>query len=229
MQNEDFKPFSELLDAAYDLLGKTPAARVISAGSKALFFNAVKHYSLEQVSGALAAHCQEGTFTPVPADVKTQIEKHATAQWVSADEAWATAPKLESDAGVINQVVAGALAVAQGLIDSGDMIGARRAFIDAYNARVEQAKAHPDPAQRVPVTFVSGGNLPRRDEDAHGGRMMLLERAQSAGLLRAPQVQRQLLEHAAPRAPSAPPPEFKAMLLKLQGKTMPPPEEQDYE
>lgn len=225
MNNDDFKPFCSLIVATYDLMGKTPAARVISPGSQALFFNAVKHYTLEQVSGALTAHCREGTFTPVPADIKAQVEKHLALVWVSADEAWAIAPKLESDAGVINQVVAAALAVAQQLIDSGDMVAARRAFIDAYNARVEQAKAHPDPAQRVPVSFISGGNLPKRHEDAHGERVMLLERAQSVGLL--PGGQRQQI--AAPRANSGPPPEFKALLLSMQGKTMPPPEAEDYE
>lgn len=225
MRDDEFKQFSALLVATYDLMGKTPAARVISPGSQALFFNAVKHYTLEQVSRALTAHCREGTFTPVPNDIKVQVEKHLALAWVSADEAWATAPKLESDAGVINQVVAAALAVAQQLIDSGDMVAARRAFIDAYNARVEQAKAHPDPAQRVPVTFVSGGNLPQRHQDAHGERVMLLERAQSVGLL--PGTQRQQI--AAPHANAGPPPEFKALLLNMKAKTMPKPEREDYE
>ena len=122
-------------------------------------------------------------------------------------------------------VLAGGGAVAQSLIDSGEMVAARRAFIDAYNARVDQAKAHPDPAQRVPVTFVSGGNLPQRHEDAHGERIMLLERAQSVGLL--PGGQRQHI--AAPRTSSGPPPEFKKLLLEMKGKAMPSPEAQDYE
>lgn len=229
MRPTDRRLFGEVMLDAYESIGQ---GQRYTEGGLDLMFAAMQDLSLQQIQQALVQHINDeknGRWRPNTAMIRDQIARHAPAQWVSADEAWATAPKLESDAGVINQVVAGALAVAQSLIDSGDMIGARRAFIDAYNARVEQAKAHPDPAQRVPVTFVSGGNLPRRDEDAHGGRMMLLERAQSAGLLRAPQVQRQLLENAAPRAPSAPPPEFKAMLLKLQGKTMPPPEEQDYE
>lgn len=227
MQTDDFKAFSQVLAATYDLMGKTPAARVISPGAQALFFNSVKHYTLEQVSAALAAHCQEGTFTPVPADVKTQIEKHQAVLWVCGNEAWAGVPKLESDCGVLNQVTAAALAVVQDMIDDGDMIGARVAFIKAYEARVEKAKVDPDPAQRAPISWVSGGNHPQRDQDAYGERQMVLEHAQAAGLLPAPP--RAALPEPVRIATPGAKPDLKALLLSLKPKHMPPPEAIDYE
>lgn len=230
MQPADRTAFFDMLDAVYDLMGKTPAARVISPGSKALFFNAVKHYTIEQVSAALTAHCQEGTYTPVPNDLKTQIEKHQAVAWVSGDEAWASVPKLESDCGVLNQVTAAALAVAQDIIDDGDMIGARVAFIKAYQARVEKAKIDPDPAQRVPVSWVSGGNHPERHQDSHGERQMVLEQARHAGLLPAPKHEdAQPQQLAAPKRTPGAKPDLKALLLTLKPKTMPPPEERDYD
>ncbi len=222
MQPDDYDEFSSLLDAAYDLLGKTPQAKVISAGSKALFFSALVQYPLAEVRAGLAAHIQEGTFTPVPNDIKTQIEKHAAAVWVDANEAWAQVPKLESDAGILNQVTAAALAVAQPLIDEGDMIGGRVAFIKAYDTRVALAKAHPDPAQRVPAAWVSGGNQPQRFQDPHGERQMLLERGQRAGLLPAPLLTPSTPQLAAPSAADYA--KFKQALAGLQMKSLPPPQ-----
>ncbi len=227
MRPTDRDTFGEVMRDAYESIGQ---GQRYTEGGLDLMFASMQDLSLSEIQQALVQHINDdvaGKWRPNTAMIRSQIAKHAAVQWVSADEAWATAPKLESDAGVINQVVAGALAVAQSLIDSGDMVAARRAFIDAYNARVEAAKDHPDPAQRVPVSFVSGGNLPKRDDDAHGARQMLLERAHSAGLLPAPA--RQQLEYAAPRAKSSPPAEFKALLLTMQGKAMPPPEAQDYD
>lgn len=168
MNNEDFKPFSKLLDAAYELLGKTPAARVISAGSKALFFNAVKHYTLEQVSSALSAHCQEGTFTPVPADIKAQIDKHAAVVWLGVDEAWSLAPKSEMDSAMLTDEIAQAVAVSSPLMEMGDKVAARMAFKDAYLRHVEQAKI----AGRQPRYFPSFG------EDKAGRVRMLADAVQ---------------------------------------------------
>lgn len=222
MFEDDYNQFAERLDAAYELLGKTPAAKVISAGSKAMFFGALAQYPLDDVLAALNFHCLEGTFTPVPNDIRAQIEKHAAAVWIDANEAWAQVPKLESDAGILNQVTAAALAVVQPLIDDGDMIGARVAFIKAYDARVAKAKVDPDQAQRVPVAWVSGGNQPQRFQDPHGERQMLLERGQAAGLLPAPSPPAAAPQLAGPSA--AEHAKFKLALAGLKMKSLPPPE-----
>lgn len=186
MTEHDIDDFFQMLDEVYDLMGKTPSAKIISAGAKAMFFRAVCQHPLHEVRAALEHHASNGTFTPVPKDINDFIMARQPVTWVSADEAWALVPKLESDTGLLNQVTAAALAVVQGQIDSGDMIGARVAFIKAYNARVEKAKTDPDPKQRVPVAWVSGGNQPERFQDPHGERMLALERGQAAGLLPPP-------------------------------------------
>lgn len=239
MQPHDYDQFSNLLDAAYDLLGKTPAARVISAGSKALFFNAVKQYSLEQVSAALAAHCQEGTFTPVPNDIKVQVEKHQTISWLSADEAWArlpitpNAPAYLADGRrdyretaqlpcLLNQVTAEALAVAQPLIDSGEDTAARMAFKAAYVRLVERSKMDSDPKRRVPKYFVSpGGSFEEQQAVVDEGVRM--------GLLPAPTPSAVIQQLEAPKRTPGAKPNLKALLLSLQPKTMPTPEAKDYD
>lgn len=187
MRLTDREEFGAVMRDIYQSIGQ---GEPYTEGGLDIMFAAMQDLSLQQIQQALVHHLNDrknGKWRPNVAMIREQIEKRAPVLWVSADEAWATVPKLERDAGIINQVSAAALAVAQPLINDGDMVAARRSFIDAYNARVEVAKTHPDPAQRIPITFISGGNLPQRDDDAHGEQRMLLERAQSAGLLPAPQ------------------------------------------
>lgn len=227
MRPTDRDTFGDVMRDAYQAIGQ---GQQYTEGGLDLMFAAMQDLSLQQVQLALVRHINDpvnGKWRPNASMIRDQITKNTVSAWVSADEAWGTAPKLESDAGVCNQVVAGALAVAQSLIDSGDMVAARRTFIEAYNARVEKAKNHPDPAQRVPITFLSGGNQPQRYDDTEGERQMLLERAQASGLLPAPK--EQTVPQIARAARSSNMPDLKALLLTLQPKEMPPPERQDYE
>lgn len=167
--------FFGLLDATYDLLGKTPAAKVISASSKALFFAALRDYSLEDIRVAMTAHVKEGTFTPVPNDIRVQINKRMTNQWIDADEAWAKMPKDEGMPGILNQVTAQALAAAAPMLAAGDVIAARMTFRATYNRLVEQEQLH----GRAPVHFISpGGSLEaQQDLAAEGVRQGLLPRS----------------------------------------------------
>lgn len=155
MQPDDYDEFSSLLDAAYDLLGKTPQAKVISAGSKALFFSALAQYPMAEVRSALSAHVREGTFTPVPNDIKTQIERRQPVQWIGADEAWAQVPKLETEPGLLNQVTSCALAAASEFLEMPrpDLVAARMAFKQTYDRLVDQEKL----AGRAPSYWVSPG------------------------------------------------------------------------
>lgn len=226
MRASDLSEFKAVMRDARDAIGQ---GEHYTDGALELMFASLAEYSLPTIQQALIDHInsKDGKWRPNAAYIREQITKRAPVLWVSADEAWGTAPKLETDSGVCNQVVAAALAVAQSLIDSGDMVAARRTFVEAYNARVEQAKNHPDPAQRVPVPFLSGGNLPQRYEDTEGKRQMLLERAQAAGLLPAPKVPPAPQLSRATRSSNKP--DLKALLLELKPKEMPPPEGQDYE
>lgn len=226
MRPTDRDTFGDVMRDAYQAIGQ---GQPYTEGGLDLMFAAMQDLTLQQVQLALVRHINDavnGKWRPNASMIRDQINKVAPVSWVTADEAWGTAPKLETDAGVCNQVVAGALAAAQDLIDRRDMVAARKTFIDAYNRLVEQAKAHPDPAQRVPITFISGGNLPQRYEDTQGQRQMLLERAQKNGLLPAPRVEP--VPMLPPVKRTGPKPDFKALLLTLKPKELPPPEAQDY-
>ena len=56
------------------------------------------------------------------------------------DEAWAMMPRDEDTSVVMTEEMAQALHIAQPLLDEGDQIAARRAFIEAYKRIVDAAK-----------------------------------------------------------------------------------------
>lgn len=234
MTDADIDQFFELLDATYDLMGKTPAAKIISAGSKALFFEALREYPIEQIRVAMAAHVREGTFTPVPNDIRVQINKRVTNQWLSADEAWARIPKAqppqmmyiggkairdwrsaEPPPCLLNQVTATAMAVAQPLLDEGDDVAARMAFRAAYNRLMEQEQL----AGRAPQHFLSPGGTEdqRQAVVAEGVRQGLLP--QSA----APDVK--VLERPTPMGMK----QIRQIRAMIAARPLPTPEDQDYD
>ena len=108
-----------------------------------VYWDALKHRDLTDIKTALNRHIQDadrGRFFPLPADVAAQLPKELD-PWLSANEAWAACPKSESDSAALCHEISSALCVAQDLMDMGDMIAARMAFIEHYNRLVESAKS----------------------------------------------------------------------------------------
>lgn len=97
--------------------------------------------------------------------------------WVSANEAWALAlPALDEAATIVwTPEIAKAWQVAKPILDAGDKIGARMAFIPAYERLVEQSRQ----AGRQPHFEVSAGWDPNMREAA-------IQKAVTAGLLPPP-------------------------------------------
>ena len=97
--------------------------------------------------------------------------------WISANEAWAIAlPAADEAATVVwTQEMAKAWAVSKPILDAGDKIGARMAFIPAYERFVEQAKRE----SRTPHYEISAG------WDANM-RELAVQNAVTAGLLPPP-------------------------------------------
>jgi hypothetical protein len=202
---------------AYQAIGQ---GEPYTEGGLDLMFAALQDLSMVEIQQALVHHMNDpknGKWRPNAAMVREQIARRAAVPWVSGDEAWATVPKLETDTGILNQVTAEALAIAQPLIDTRDMIAARRAFIDAYNVRVERAKMATDPAQRVPMAWVTCGNRPMPNQDSHGERMIALERGRAAGVLPAPKY----AEPAPQLGHSIPPPGAMEALRAFRLKQIP--------
>jgi hypothetical protein len=221
MNQQDAQAFFELLDATYDVIGVGPA-KIISPGAKAMFFEDLERYPLDLIRASLAAHRQDperGKFTPKPADIVYQIERRRKVSWLSADEAWSQVPKIEGQPGLLNDVTAQALAVAQQFLTlpRPDLTAARMAFKGCYDRLVERAKLE----RRGPVYFVSpGGSFDEQQAVVDEGVRM--------GLLPRLDVTPQQMLASGTRTHGAKP-DLKALLLSLNDKTMPPPEAQDYD
>jgi hypothetical protein len=110
--------------------------------------------------------------------------------WISANEAWALAlPAADEAATVVwTQEMAKAWAVSKPILDGGDKIGARMAFIPAYERFVDQAKRE----SRLPHYEISAG------WDANM-RELAVKNAVSVGLL---SMTEQLAALPAPNHPS---------------------------
>lgn len=90
----------------------------------------------------------------------------------SADEAWAMCPRCESDSTFWNDEIQGAMGLARAVLDTGDKVGARMAFRDAYERLVREARAQ----KRKPSWSLSLG----WDKS---GRIESVTKAVAAGLL----------------------------------------------
>lgn len=144
MGEPDFPEFSELLDAVCSLLSRGTYAP--NATNTALFFRALSRWPLAEVRAAFDAHVadpQRGRFVPVPADLIAQIEARAGDDGrPGAEEAWSIAltARDEADTVVWTDDIDQAWQVVQPVLQSGDKVGARMAFKEAYARIVDEAR-----------------------------------------------------------------------------------------
>jgi len=181
MTDDDKKPFLMLLIETGKIYDQQK--HEVVEKSK-IYWEALSHRSLDDVRHALNAHVRDadrGRFFPKPADIEAKLPC-LNQLWLSADEAWAMCPKSESDSAAMTNEIAQALAVANDLINEGDLVAARMAFKGAYNRLVDEAKA----SGRKPQWFASLG-------DDKNGRHMAQVKAVEMQNLALPYDQRKVL------------------------------------
>lgn len=155
MVDDDFDSFTSMLDSVSGMISRgryTP-----SADHAAVFFAALRPYSLADVSAGFTAHVRDperGKFAPTPADVIAQIDAARSDGRPGAEEAWAMVPLSEAQTVVWTNEMAEAFGIASPLLQAGDKIAARMAFREAYERIVDQAKR----AGRRPVWVPSLGH-----------------------------------------------------------------------
>jgi hypothetical protein len=108
---------------------------------------ALAPFDLAPVTAALAEHAAECRFAPVPADLVARIL--ARDGRPGADEAWSIAlcSADEADTVVWTAEIAAARAVALPVLAAGDEVGARKAFIEAYQRELTAARRALRPVQ----------------------------------------------------------------------------------
>jgi len=172
----DKKEFAEIMNVTMSLYGRDATQALMK-----VYWAALVAYPMEQVRQAFSAWVQDpkqGTFMPKPADIiRTVQEASGVMPWLSANEAWALAlPAADEAQSVVwTEEISKAWAVALPILDAGDKVGARMAFIPAYERLVKQAQAEGREAQWQ----VSQGWDPQL-------RKAAIEKAVFAGLLPPP-------------------------------------------
>ena len=174
----DKREFASIMEAVMLLYGKDSTPSLLR-----LYWNALAAHSIDQVRWAFdhwVKDPKQGTFMPKPADIIRTIQEATgtlESQWLSANEAWAVAlPAIDEDATVVwTPEIAKAFDVARPILEGGDKIGARMAFIPAYDRLIDQAKRE----SRTPSYEVSSG------WDANM-REVAMRQAVTTGLLPAP-------------------------------------------
>jgi hypothetical protein len=147
MKDGDIKRFFDFLEgcgAIYDKEVKEAQAKI--------FFNTLKEFDFKAVEKSFNIHIRESKFFPTPADIIQNIPKSKLKNHIGADEAWQLALKSIDEAAsvIVNEQILEARGIAMDIYHSGDKVGARMAFRDAYN-RITNEKP-------VPKWFVSYGH-----------------------------------------------------------------------
>ncbi len=143
MQSSDKAQFLKVLAACLDMYGRERSDTVM-----ALWWKLMEPYRLDEVQEALASHMRTSKFCPTPADVIGMVS--AKDGRPTADEAWAMIPRSEYESVIWTEEMAQAFGVASALLEHGDQVAARRAFIDRYDGLVASARAAGVPVKVTP-------------------------------------------------------------------------------
>lgn len=168
MHDSEKQAFIELLSGVLELFG----AKATKA-SFGLWWSALKKFPLEFVRDALSAHVQDpvaGKFAPKPADIIGRLQEMDGRP--GPEESWAMMPRDESVTVVWTQEMQQAWGAALPLINEGDNVAARMAFVERYKQLVGQARARSE----APKWSASIGT------DQMGRERVLLEAAERGRL-----------------------------------------------
>ncbi|MCW5631821.1 MAG: hypothetical protein KIT17_00645 [Rubrivivax sp.] len=161
MRNDELPAFTALLDGTHRLLSRNQYEP--NPTSTALFFAAMRDYTLDQVRAALDNHLRTSRFVPMPADLLDFLRGDDGSDGrPGAEEAWAAAmlSRDENETVVWTEETAKAWGVAAALLQT-DEVGARMAFREVYLREVKKARA-----QRRPLKWqvMLGHDQARRAE-----------------------------------------------------------------
>ncbi|HDL7313788.1 TPA: hypothetical protein PXN27_000547 [Yersinia enterocolitica] len=177
---DDKREFAEIMKATLAIYGKDASKAVLD-----LYWNALMPYDIDTVRKAFSnwlTDPDQGRFSPKPADIIRNIQNIAgKPDWLSANEAWALALPAQDEANTVvwTNEIAQAWNIAQPIMQEGDKVGARMAFIAAYERLTKAAQG----TGRTPEWSVSEG----WDKETVKGAV---EQAVTTGLLPKPKAEK---------------------------------------
>jgi hypothetical protein len=136
MDNKHAAEFELELTAAMEIYG----AAAPSEATLRMWWAILRPYPIELVSAALSDHCRYNKFCPRPADIIERLESCDGRP--SADEAWSLALQAQDEAATLvwSDEIAQSWGIARPILDIGDEVGARHAFVSAYERLCAEAR-----------------------------------------------------------------------------------------
>lgn len=177
---DDKREFAEIMKATLAIYGKDASKAVLE-----LYWNALLPNDIDTVRQAFSnwlTDPDQGRFSPKPADIIRNIQHIAgKPDWLSANEAWALALPAQDEANTViwTNEIAQAWNIAQPIMQEGDKVGARMAFIAVYERLTKAAQG----TGRTPEWSVSEG----WDKETVKGAV---EQAVTIGLLPKPKAEK---------------------------------------
>lgn len=176
MQRADYADFVSALVACLGFYSR-------AVEQPEIWFSLLQAHDLGAIRQAIRLHMQDrdrGRFAPVPADLIAKIPQPTA---MTANEAWAIALSASDEAATVitNNLIDQAQQACQPILDAGDKVGARMAFLAAYERAVATGV--------VPVWRLSLGHDPRQRAEAveRATTMGLISQTHAAGLLPPPE------------------------------------------
>jgi hypothetical protein len=154
MLTDDDRPaFAALLREITEFYDREP----MSGAVMRLWLEDLRHLPLATIRGAFAAHRRgpRGSFVPRPADLLAMIAEAMQERdgHPGGDEAWSIAIQAHDEGASVvwtDEIQAAYFAAAVPLLDEGDKIAARRAFLDRYGVELARARRSGAPAKWIP-------------------------------------------------------------------------------
>jgi len=142
MDSGDSRALFDMLESAWIAKGRQPEQ--INEKVLEVWIRLLADVPLRYVERALEIHGRDFSqkHPPTPADVLRIIDERTGPQWPEANEAWAIAlASMDEDASVVwCAEIAQARSAAMPIMEEGDEVGARMAFLESYRGAVERAK-----------------------------------------------------------------------------------------
>ena len=186
MNSTDKSGFAAHILAIAEIYGKA-----LSTPAIGIYWTALQGYPLAEVQRAIEHHVHDpdaGRYFPKPADLIRHLQPRPEDDGhPGPDEAWGLLVRLiqdERETGVLTDAMRAGWAACGPVLDLGDAVGARRAFIDAYTRAVAEARTRRTPA-RWTVTLGTCPQL-RAQRLTEAVQAQRLTRAQVTALLPGP-------------------------------------------
>jgi hypothetical protein len=115
----------------------------ITKGHLKVYFEALSEYSIDQVKRALSACLKSCRFFPRPVDIIDAIaEAERPVNAIDANEAWSLALQAQDETKTVvwTELIARCWGIALPILEAGDKVGARMAFIEAYKKGDDNGK-----------------------------------------------------------------------------------------